>query len=262
MNDIGHNQPPIFDTLSLRKDELLAGMNRLAKELPQLTTQADCDKVADFKRQMIALRDEIELAFEEEKHPWLVGSRAVDDKWRMMKAILPPFIRDIEAKLTAGLKRLSAIREQERLAAEEKLRLEQEAADRITREAEDLKAKADAGELTGMDSVDVVLKVEQAITAKENVRAASKAVTALKGNAKAGTGAIDGRKRSAGLRASYSAKITKPLAALGYFSEHPKIQEVLQEVANAKVREIMAGKPGENPAMPPGIELVTEQRAV
>lgn len=263
MTDIGHNNPPPFDRLTIRKDELLAGMNKFTTDYPSLTTQELCDKASDFKQQLIILRDEIDAAFSEEKRPWLDGSRACDEKWRPMKQLVPTLIAGVTARLTKGLAYLSQERERLRKEAEDKLRLETEAAEKLKREAEELQAQADAGELVG-SGVDVVLAQENAITAAANVKAASKAVTALKGNAKAGTGTVGGAKRSAGLRPIYTAKITKPLAALGFFCEDERIQEVLQAVANARVRNIMSNwnGEGERPAMPPGIELETEMKAV
>lgn len=263
MSDIGHNNPPPFDRLTLRKDELLAGMNKFTTDYPSLTTQELCDKAADFKTQLITLRDEITVAFDEEKRPWLDGSRACDEKWRPMKTLMPTLIAGVTARLTKGLAYLSEERDRLRREAEDKLRLEQEAADKLKQEAAALQAQADAGELVG-SGVDVVLKQEQAITAAANVKAASKAVTALKGTAKAGTGTVAGAKRSASLRPFHTAKITKPLAALGFFAEDERILETLQAVANAKVRNIMSnwneGDP--KPAMPPGIELETVMKAV
>lgn len=142
---IGHNVPPreqmlreeILERhkhLTPRTSELLAE----AAKVPSQIAEEQAGKVADFVKSIAAQLKAIEGARQAEKEEYLKGARVVDGIFRSMSDPLKTAKTLIEERLGIVLR---AREERRRKEAEEKARLEREAAEKRRREAEEAAAR-------------------------------------------------------------------------------------------------------------------------
>ena len=256
---IGGNNPPPFESLSLRMDELLSGARTVLTEHSGIITdKAVGEKLAGFKKQLDDLLKKAEVEHKAEKEPHLEACKQVDSKWKVISDKIGLAINFIAPKLTAHLNFLNEERRKEEAAVREKQRLAQEEADRKTREAAELAKKAEAGELKG-SKVDPIQAKLDADAAQEAANALQKDAKALQGNATIGSGyTVGGKARSIATRTFYHAKIEKPLVALAFFHDNQRLIDTLQAIANEYVRA--TSNPEHEP--PPGCSVYTETKAV
>ena len=233
---IGGNNPPPFESLSLRMDELLSGARTVLTEHSGIITdKAVGEKLAGFKKQLDDLLKKAEVEHKAEKEPHLEACKQVDSKWKVISDKIGLAINFIAPKLTAHLNFLNEERRKEEAAVWEKQRLAQEEAGRKTREADELAKKAEAA------------------------NALQKDAKALQGNATIGSGyTVGGKARSIATRTFYHAKIEKPLVALAFFHDNQRLIDTLQAIANEYVRA--TSNPEHEP--PPGCSVYTETKAV
>ena len=243
---IGGNNPPPFESLSLRMDELLSGARTVLTEHSGIITdKAVGEKLAGFKKQLDDLLKKAEVERKAEKEPHLEACKQVDSKWKVISDKIGLAINFIAPKLTAHLNFLNEERRKEE-------------ADRKTREAAELAKKAEAGELKG-SKVDPIQAKLDADAAQEAANALQKDAKALQGNATIGSGyTVGGKARSIATRTFYHAKIEKPLVALAFFHDNQRLIDTLQAIANEYVRA--TSNPEHEP--PPGCSVYTETKAV
>lgn len=262
---IGDNHPPEeltpFQQLEKRKDELFAGINRFVKDNPVLESQDMIDKVSDFKAQLSALAQDTERQRKAEKQPHLDAGRAVDEKYGRLGEILSIGLKKVVVRLTDAMKAMNAKRDEERRKAQEELDRKQREADEAKRQAEKLNMMAEDGALPA--NADLMGTEQKALDLEAVAEAQQKEVRVLQGNVKGGTGEVDGKKKSVALHTFHTAKITDGKAALNYFwankETRPKLLDVLDQLANAAVKKCMAANDPDS--VPPGVEVVTDQRA-
>lgn len=256
---MGDNNPPPFESLSIRAEEVMNGARKVLTDHKQVITDPEVgDRLGGFLRQLKDVAKEAEKEREAEKAPHLEAGRAVDSKWKPIKDKLALAIETVEKKVKAHLQYLNEEREKKRKAEEaEKQRLQQEA-DRKTKEAADLKAKAEAGELKGTN-VDPLQAQLDAEAAQQAVKDKTKDVKALEGSAKVGGGfAVGGVQRSVSMRTTYFADIKNAKMLALFFIDEPRVIDVLQALANNYVRA--ASNTDRDP--PPGCTVRKEETPV
>lgn len=263
---IGDNRGPSlsdspFDRLVARKDDLFAGINRFVTENPAIDSQEMIDKVADFKSQISALAKDIDKQRKAEKQPHLDAGRAIDTKYSPLEQIVARGLEKIVGRLTEAMKAMNKKREDERLAALAEQKRLQDEADKAKREAEKMAMKAEDGALP--DGADFMGAEQKAFELQAAADAQQEQVRDLRGNVKGGTGEVDGKKKTVALHTYHSAKITDAKACLNYFfamkETRPALIEVIEKLANAAVKKCMAANDPDS--VPPGVEVVTDQRA-
>lgn len=256
---IGGNEPPPFERLNIRKEELETSAAKWATDHPfnvnlrdPDAVQKQIDMLSDFKVQLSAFYKEADAQRKIEKKPHDDAAQAVQDKYN-------PLLKSIEARGKAVVDRLGqwmthlgGLREAARQKAEAEAKAKRDAAEKAQREADELARQAEAGELVGKN-VDVFAAQERAEQAKATAKAQEKEVKNLSGTVKGGTGMVDGRKKTVAMRPHYSARITNPKAALNFFKKDHRILNALQACADEACR-----KDPEDP--PPGCETVTEMK--
>lgn len=259
---IGGNNPPPYETMTLRCDELLNGARKIMTDHPALITDTEVgERLGGFLRQMKEAMHEADDYRAEEKAPHLKAANAVDEKWKPFahkeKSRFAVAIAAVSKKVEAYLIEQNRLRrEKENEARAEAARQAQIAQDAIDKAAR-LAAEAEAGTLKGTDADPIQAQID-AEEATKTAKVAVKAANELKGNVNVGSSfAIDGVTRGVALRTTYHAKIEKPLAALAYFAKSEKLLDVLQGLCNAHVRS--SDNPDRDP--PPGCSVYTTQSA-
>lgn len=232
----GDNLPNAFASLQDRTNDLVANANRWLQERPEIENSDQADKCKDFIDQLKAEAKAVEQARKAEKQPHMDASRAVDDKYRPLGAVLDKAIKLLNPALTKWLQKQQAIQEAERK------RREEEALAKIKAE-EDAKRKAEAE-----NTVEAHLAAEQA--EDEADRAALVADRAAR--AKASTkGQFGGRATS--LRTYRTVEIVNIELLFEHYKGYDEVRNVLTRLAAADVkakREV------------PGIKIHEERRAV
>ena len=188
------------------------------RDLKTITTAEQAEKLTDFVAGARGLTKKVEETRKAEKKVW-------DDKGAaVQKAFVA--LTDILTRATESVKPLQADwlkREQDRINAEqaEKRRLAEEAA-------------AEAARLAAQAATrnDVVGEAEAEKAAKE----AAKLQKAAGRDVRAKAGSATGGGRTMSLRTVKTAQIVSQNAIYMHFREHPRVQEVLQALANEAVR--------------------------
>lgn len=258
---IGGNEPPVFERLNLRKEELESSAAKWLTDHPFDVNLRDMDKVqqkiddlSNFKVQLATFWKETDGQRKIEKKPHDDAAQAVQDKYNPVLEAIKKRGDAVVARLGQWMTHLSGLREVARRQAEEEARKKQEAADKAKRDAEELARKAEAGELKG-SGVDVFAQQERAEQAQAEAKAQEKAAKNLTGTVKGGTGVVDGRKRTVGMRTYYSAQIDnhKALMNWAFHTKVPYFFDALQQIADAAVR-----LDHDNP--PPGVTVLETKR--
>lgn len=258
---IGGNEPPPFERLNLRKEELEASAARFLTDHPFNVNLRDMDEVqkaidaaSNFTVQLREAWKETDTQRKVEKAPHDEAAQAVQDKYNPILNALVTRADAVKTRLGQWMSHLGGLRQAAKEAEEKKLAEQKAAAEKAAREAEELARKADAGELQG-SGVDVFAKQEEAEKAQAAVKSQEKAVKAVSGTVKGGTGVVDGRKKTVAMRPHYSARIDNPKALLNFLvvTKDPKLLNFLQERADALVR-------ADHDDPPPGVTTMTEMR--
>ena len=262
---LGHNEPPPFERLSLRMDELMNGARKIMTDHPRLITDKEVgERLGGFLAQMKETRAEADKERAIEKKPLQDAADAVDEKWRPIshkeptKGKLALAIDAVTKKVNAFLDEQNRLLKVERDKAEAETARLKKIADDKAAEAAELARKADAGELKGTDADPLQAQID-ADAAKADVKVAAKDVRALQGNATVGKSFTKDGVAMRGIvqRTYYHARIEKPLAALAFFAKNEKLLEVLQSLCTAHVRS--SENPDREP--PPGCSVYTTSSA-
>ncbi len=264
---IGHNQPPeeliidaeraqeaqeSFDRAAARTTELQEAANRWLTERPEIEDEDQAQAGSDYMDQLRSAAKKIEAGRKKEKAPYADAGKAVDQRWKQLKAPIDKSIELFRPILTAWLrKKEDALRqiEADRRADEERMRKEAEAKAEAARKAQE---EAAAGQGQGQDVVGAQIAADQAA---ENLKAAEKTTKAAakqKGNQRGQFGT-----RATALRTTWSGKIVDYRATLAHFYKDDRIREALQQVVNAAIRSA----DDKETLNIPGVEVVKEQKA-
>jgi hypothetical protein len=256
---IGGNEPPPFERLKLREEELVASAARWATDHPFDVNLRDMDRVqkqidelSNFKIQLTAFWKEVDAQRKVEKKPHDDAAQAVQDKYNPVLDAIKKRGEAVVARLGQWMTHLTGLRDVERQKAEKIAREQREAAEKAEREAAELARQAEAGELKGKN-VDVFEAQEKAEQLKAAAKAGEKDVKALSSTVKGGTGTVDGKKKSVAMRPHYTARITSKKAALRFFENDPRILNALQACADEACRKDPLDPP-------PGVETITEMK--
>jgi hypothetical protein len=233
MSDIGHNAPPAYEAISLHIEDLIAEAHNFLDGEP-IADQGQADAIGvllDSIRQAKKAADDQRVI---EKKPHDEAAKAVQVKYK-------PLIDKCDLAASVAKKALTPwlqhLEDEQRRIAEEK-RLAAEELQRQVREAEiaartDLAAaeKAEAAQLVADEATKAAVRAEKA-----------------KAHATGGSRAI-------GLRTSYRAEITDPLAFGKWAWNHRRAeyQEFLEHLAERECRH--------GPVTIPGIIVHTERQA-
>ncbi len=233
---IGHNQPPdAFGALKAHIDDLdLEARNHLDGEPIANAEQAKAvSKILDDARKAAKAADE---ARKDEKRPHDEAGKAVQAKWQ-------PLIGQAELAATTAKKALAPWLEAQEAAqlaeAAEAARIADEAADKARQAAEAARPE----DLASQTTVRVL---------QENAEAAGKAAKRA-GKARP---LAEGGSRAVGLRTSYTAEITDPVAFIRWAWEHrkPDVTAFLDELAATEART--------GPRDIPGLKMNVQRKAV
>lgn len=257
---LGHNRPPeeLNEAFIQRKDALMEGMVRLIDENPALDTQEIADKLANFQTQFLDLRKQIDKERERQKKPHLDAANAVQARFKSLLEFMDKAIERVRARTTEALTNVNRIREEARKREAEELERKRLELENAQAEAMRLEAKAEQGEPVGGRLIE---SDERLIAAQAALDAQEKEVKALQGNAKGGTGVIDGKKKTITLHTYYSAEITDFVRWTRYLllERNPKLYNLLQELADAEVRKRVADKTLDE--LPSGLNVLSRQQA-
>lgn len=227
-----HNQPPI-EAIKERTDDLIAAADVWLDKVPEIASEEQAGKAADFVGQLRAEYKATEAERKKEKQPHLDAGKAVDDAYKPVTARLEKAAKVIKALLTGWLEKKQAIEDAARRDAEEMARQIQAEADRLAREAE----KA--------NTIDAGIAAEQA---QERAAAAQKdAGRDRRANVQGETG------RTIHTRTTYSGEIADWDAALAFYSTDPLVSEA---VGKAIARDIRGGT-----RVIPGVKITQKQTA-
>lgn len=228
----GHNITP-YDEITTRTDELIATANRWLAERPEIADDGQAGKANDFLTQ---LRAEFKAADKQrtaEKAPHTAAGKAVDERYRLVKAKLELAVNAIKAKLTVWLKKQQDIEDAARLQREETARKEQEEADRLAAEAAD------------KPTIEGQIEAEEA---RKRAEAAEKdAARPVRAQAKGEIG------RAATLRTVYRGEIENIEFCLAHYRNDTRLREALQKIVDADIRA------GDHNI--PGVKIRQEQKA-
>lgn len=238
---IGDNQPPIFDRLSMRLDELLASSRKAAVDFPEVTDQATADRYKGFIDQLKDIcgpSGTAEKTRQSEVKPLNDQVTEINLRWSGLKAKAKLAVDFLSPRLEKFLKAEAARIEKE---AAEKRRLAEEAKQKLLdqqKEAERLAEEANAGELAGTKA-DPIEAANAAQTLTQTVKDLEKdARRAEVAKPKAGSDYIgtSGRARSAGLTNVRTAVIKDYALALAHFAHTTEVKELIQTLAQRSVR--------------------------
>lgn len=235
---IGHNQPPadIYAPYCDRTNDLVEAANQWLKTVKEITDEPTAKAADDFLNQ---IKEELAAIDKDRKAinaPYEAKVKANNDAFRPIVALL-----DKAKLLLSPLKVKWLQREKDRLAKE---RADKEAAAlKALRDAEDAAKRATA-------SVEAAVLADELQAAADTAMAASAAADKAKASVKG-----DYAQRASGLRTYWKAEITSFRQAMLHYETHPKMQELVQELANADART------DKSQMQVPGCKPISEDRA-
>lgn len=186
MTEIGHNNPPAFDTFSIALEDAHTEAANFLDGKP-IETQGQADAIGVILSTVKKLRKDADAARANEKRPHDEAGKAIQAKWRPLLERADAIQAAAQAPLTAYLSKIEA---EQREAA----RLARIEADRLAREALEAQRSA-SGDLAAIEAAQALQKA-----AGQADKAAARA-----DRAKAHVAGAD---RAVGLRASWIHRIT------------------------------------------------------
>lgn len=243
--NMGHNQPPleahdpeVYEKLSASIERFnLACADWLA--LKTIETDEQSEKLTDFIAGARKLRSLVESSRKEQKGKWdALGKKVQADYVKLLDRVdaIAKTPNKMQAEWLAG-KRLE----------EERKRFEaMRAAEEERKRAEELRLQAEArNDAVGMADAEAAQKA-----AEEAEKKAAKA-------AKVKAGSATGGARSMGLRTVKTAKVLHLAKLFTHYRHREEVEQCLLRLANADLRS-----PAVDDASIPGIEIITEEKAV
>lgn len=241
---INHNASPEdvrFDELLSRKDQLRKAANGFLADNDEINDEETSAKVTDFVEQLRACERDIEAARKEYKAPHKKAGDAVHIRFNGLKPELAKCLDIFKRLQGKWLAKLQA-----KKAAETK-RKEEEALEKL-QEAEDAQKTADQpnGDIIGNQ-----VRAEDA--QKTADLAVADADMAASHTVKAG-GNFAAKAMS--LRTIWHADITDMDKAVDHYRDHPKVHDLILQLADADARS-----PEKRKTVIPGVEFKSEQKA-
>lgn len=251
---IGHNMPSAAAALQDRADQLAAACDAWLQQVQEIETEEQEKKAVDFVQRVKAEIKDAEEIRKAEKAPHSAAAAAVDATYNPIKAKLETIKNLFGPKLTAWMNKKEAARkEAERLAAEEAYRKieEAEAAERAARKAAEQAAEPTKGNEAPADVVGTTMEAEAARKAAEQAVKDADRLRTTTTKAKGNYG-----DRAMSLRTVYSAEVTDYDALFEHFRGHPKVRDVLDQLADEWARS-----PDKRAFPLPGAKLKVEKKA-
>lgn len=236
--NVGHNNPPAdpYAPLRERVDVLVKAANVWLQKVPKITDGPTAKACDDFLNQIKTEISALDLDRKARNKPFETAVKSNNDAFRPLTALLEK-AKDLLNPLKTGWLQ----REQARIAEES--RIAEEAALKALQEAEDAKREA-------------AKSIESAVAADEAQKRADEAmVTVQHAVSQKATVKGDYAVRSSGLRTYWSAIIEDYEKALAHYGPHPKVKELIQQLADADARE------QKTVLSVPGCEPHSDQRA-
>lgn len=243
---LGHNHPNASVAMQDRADQLAETCNAWLANVNEIETEEQAMKADDFNELIKAEQKEVEKERKAEKRPHLDANKAIDETYNPIKAKLET-IKNLFAPLrTKWLQKLETERrEKERKANDEAMRKLQEAEDAKKAAEEAARSEAPADVVgTTIEAEDAKKAADQAV---EDANKITQSTVGVKGH-------YGSRKSS--LRTTYHAVITDYDKALDHLRDHPKMTDLVQELADAWARS-----PELRKKTIPGVELKSAQKA-
>jgi len=218
---IGDNQPTHFDKMKSRVEALVETANKWIIDVPEITTEDQADRAKDFREQLRKMRTAVENERKGATLPLRNELSEINDQFKGLEPYLTKSFDHLSGILEPYLDKLDhAKKERERLAREK--------SEAKQREADELARKA--AENTG----DIIQNEVAAERAQESANSAQKDATNIAREKPQIQGEYS--QRAVGFRTSWHAEITDINAALKHYQDHPKISELLIQLANADAR--------------------------
>jgi hypothetical protein len=225
----------LYEHSQERVGELVETANRWAVERPKISDDEMASKAKDFLTQITAELKAIDSECRDERAPFEKESKAIAARYKELATLLEAVDKILRPRLKAF--------------AVEKQRQIDEANAKAAADAKKLREDAEAARVAALQqSANVVQAV---VVADQLAAAAIVAEKAAKAAPKTARIQSSFGGRASGLRTTWSAEITDWDQVYLNFSEHIRVREVLQSLANEAVRG-GAGRDGR-----PGIPGVT-----
>ena len=177
-----------------------------------IASQADSDKAANYRAELLRLSKEADTQRDAEKRPHDEAAKAVQAKWKPLIDTSKGAADEIREQLTQWMRREEKRLEDERRAQWE---AEQKAIAKARAEAEAQRAKQMRDDpIAALTSPEPELPIEPAMPEPVKVQAGGQ------------------RGRKAGLREVTSYVVTDHAAALAFFAESEAVKEIVQKLAS------------------------------
>jgi hypothetical protein len=217
---IGHNQSP-YETMKTRVASLIENANRWLKERPEITDEDMAAKCNDFVTQLTQQGKAIEKERGEANKPHREAQTANNKKYGTLTELIDASKVLMKAKLGPWLIQ----KEKERQEAE---REAEETALEAMKLAEETAAALEA---EGAQTVEQVIEAKEA---KDTADAAVKEASRVSKSTVAISSDVGGSAR--GLATKWFSKITDEDKAFKHFRDHPKMKDLIVELAGASAR--------------------------
>jgi len=240
---IGHNQPNELEALTDRANDIVEAANLWIVRVPEIKTEEMAEKCDDLLTQILAEIKAVEANRNSENEPHKNAVKVINEghyklhQYKKKNGLLDICNRVLNGKATAWLqKKETKRREDQRIAEEAALQKLQEAEDAAVKEAP------------------TVQDIAAAETAKEDAEAAVKEADRIGRERSVVKGSFSTRSR--GLKTIWRAEITDMDKAIDHYRDHPKMRDLIGELANADARS-----PEKRKTVIPGVEFKSEQKA-
>ena len=237
---IGHNEPNAFEAHQDRVNGLKDAANAWL-DIEALESDEQAENLNVLMAQARTELKAVETSRMAEKRPHLDANIAIDEQFNPLKTVLETINGKLKPLVSAWLlkkeREAEAARKVAEAAALEKIRVADEAA----------KKAAEAAQ----DGGDVVGAAVAAQVAEEAATEATAQVDAVSAPVK-----IQGKydARSASLRTSHTAEIDDFDAALNHFRDHPKVKDLIEQLAGEAARS-----PEKRKTPIPGVRFVSKR---
>jgi len=217
---IGHNLSP-YEQMKSRVAELVDNANRWLAERPEITDEDMAAKCNDFVSQLTSQGKAVEAERGEANKPHRDAQAENNTKYKTLGTLIETAAKLMKAKRSAWLQKKEAIRV-------EAARVAEEAALEAMRIAEETAAALEA---EGAQTVEQVIEAEETAAAAEVAVKEAAKIANSKVTVSSGVGG-----HNAGLLPVQHFEITDQDKAFAHFRDHPKMHDLINELAGAMVR--------------------------
>ena len=237
---IGHNRPDAIEALTQQVDEVIEVADSWAG-IEEIEDETQAGRCSDFLNRVKTMAKEVEEKRVATNKPLRDECKVNDAAHNPLKDKLGTVAKSLLPLLNGWLKKEEDRKKREAKAAEEAALEEIRVAKEAQKKAEESGNVSD--QIQAQEATDTAEEaVEQADELSNNTRAT------VKGNLS---------ERAVSMRSSWSANITDFDKALEHFREHPKVRDVIEQLAGAAARS-----PDQRKIPLPGVEFVETKNAV